>query len=115
MWRPLWTVGSWPRSRGRADASPGPCPYPTPYPHFPTNSHNSVGDRGRGCYGGGADGAVMGADAPSPSEGFRLSPVLAYLCYNGCCCCCFLFFFMKSASRFRELRRIVMNIPDDDA
>ena len=25
----------------------------------------------------------MGADAPSPSEGFRLSPVLAYLCYNG--------------------------------
>ena len=25
----------------------------------------------------------MGAVAPSPSEGFRLSPVLAYLCYNG--------------------------------
>ena len=25
----------------------------------------------------------MGADPPSPSEGFRLSPVLAYLCYNG--------------------------------
>ena len=38
----------------------------------------------------------MGADAPSPSEAFRFSPVLAYLCYNG-------FFFLNALSYIIKL------------